>query len=110
MNSEKCSQVVSAGKGLSQIGLPLPLLLDVADDLVGVGSSHLDHVAVQLSEVPGQFQGQPLQVVDTFEASKLGDVCRVHGPTRVIRIHKVVMLLEEGDQPMPFGEDHAIDR
>jgi hypothetical protein len=55
MHSEKCAQVVPAGESFRQEGFPLLLLLDVVDNFVGVGHSHLGHVAIQLSEVPSQF-------------------------------------------------------
>ena len=110
MQSKQGPQIIATGESFGQVWFPLALLLDVVDDCVGVGRSHIGHIVIELSKIPRQFQGEPLQVVNSFEAAELRDIGGVRCPTRVIRVHEPVMLLEEADQPMVLGKNGAIDR
>jgi hypothetical protein len=60
MQMKESSQVVTVRECLRQIWFPLPLLLDKINDFVGVRGSDVSQIAVELTEILGEFQREPL--------------------------------------------------
>ena len=93
MHIKESPQVVTIGECLRQIRFPLPLLLDKINDFMGVRGSDVSQIAVELTEILGEFQREPLEMVHPFESAELRDVSGVRCPSGVVGIHESIVLL-----------------
>ncbi len=99
----------TTGKNISFAWLPLVLLLDEVHDGRGVWIYYNSKIMIMLSEVLGQFQGEPLLMEDPLETAKLRDMSCILLPVRVKRPYDVMMLPQKIGERMTNKQDGSID-